>query len=233
MMDKQNPDTSKNTDSPSTKEVQQPSSPIKKGNDVDMDSVVKFISSVFEDAFKTFSNSKLIFPLLLVGLVSWLISFGTLLSAVFIVPLLVTIPLNIIYSFSVTSMTLEAATGKTPSINGAMKPVSRSIEYIITFVKILFEFIIRLFKPPYIIPGFKYAIGSWFFMLDNLENDTPNDKAVENSQNIAKGNILNLFFLMLTIVFGNFVLSLIPFVSIITTPFAGLCVAHAYLKLKK
>jgi len=242
-MDKQNPSSSMDQKSPKSDMSLEPtSSPIKKDSDIDTDSIINFIKEICGKSFETFKQPKLMVPLLIAGGVSWLIALLPILVLLTMPPLVlivapVTLVLGIMYSFSMANITLKASKGVTPTIGDATKPFPRIINYIISYILILVQFIIRLFQPPFILPGFKYAIGSGLFILENLENDTPNEQAIEKSQAITKGNLLNIFCLILSLAVVSVILTWIPLTfsiaTIITTPFTGLCVAHTYLKLKK
>lgn len=242
-MDKQSPTSSTEQKSAQTDMSLEPTStPIKKDSDIDTDSIIKFIKEICGKALETFKNPKLMGPLLIAGGISWLIAVLPIVVLFTMPPLVlivapVTLILGIMYSFSMANITLQASKGVAPTIGDATKPFPRIINYIISYILILIQFIIRLFQPPFILPGFKYAIGSGLFILENLENDTPNEQAIEKSQAITKGNLLNIFCLILSLTVVSVVLTWIPLTfsiaTILTAPFTGLCVAHTYLKLKK
>ncbi len=242
-MDNTNPNSSVENTTTKNQSTEPSSSPIKtegiNTKDIDTDSIMSFIKEIFSKSIKTFQDSKTMTPLLLAGLVSWIIVLIPMLGffSLSLITLLLTASAiaSIIFSFSVANIALKSAKGEVAKMEDATKPLSRIVDYIITYIQILIQFIIRLFQPPFIIPGFKYLIGSALFLMENLDNDTPNDKAVKKSLELTKGNVLNIFCLGIAIALLSIVLGLIPFAigTIFTTPFGALCLAHVYLKLKK
>lgn len=210
---------------------QTPTSPIK-SDKIDTDSIGKFIAEILQKALASFQDKKLLAPLIISGLVSWALVILPNISF-FLLPF--TLIGAIIYSFSLSNIGLQASKGTVPTINDATKTIPKTLDYIIAMLKIFLNFIIKLFQPPFIIPGFKYAIGSSFFIFENLENNTQIDKAMEVSRSITKGNILSIFCLSITIGIITMILSIIPFALglIFYIPFSALCGAHTYLKLKK
>lgn len=214
---------------------QTPTSPIKSNKidtNIDTDSIGKFVGEILKKALTSFQDKKLFVPLLVAGLVSWGLAILPLFMLI-LAPL--TIIASIIYGFSLSSIALQASKGNLPTVQDATKTIPKTIEYIIGILKIVLNFIIKLFKPPFIIPGFKYAIGSGLFIYENLENNTPTDKAMEVSRSITKGNILNIFCLGIVIAILNIIAGIIPLAigTIFLAPFSALCGAHTYLKLKK
>lgn len=239
-MDTQNPNTSVEQNSAQTEQVSEVASLIKKDSNIDTDSIMNFIKDIFGKSLKTFQDPKLMTPLLMAGLVAWAIEFTPTALAfislglgLLLVP--VSLVISVIFFFSLANIGLQAAKGNTPNTADATKPLSRIVNYLITYIKIFIQFIVKLFQPPFIIPGFKYAISASLFMLENLENNTPNEQAITKSQDYTKGNLLNLFCLSITITLVTIIGSLIPFsiATIVLAPFSGLVYAHAYLKLKK
>jgi hypothetical protein len=208
-------------------------------NKIDTDSIGNFITEIFNKTIETYKNPKLLTPLVITGVISWAILmlpvFGGFSLALIGILGLISIILSIIYSFAVVSIALKAAQGIVPTMNDVTKPLSRIPSYIVSYIKILIQFFIGLFKPPFIIPGFKYAIGSSLFVMENLNKETPQDQAIKNSLEMTKGNILNMFCTVIVIAILSMVLGIIPFAigTIISTPFGAVAAAHIYLKFKK
>lgn len=208
-------------------------------NNVDTDKIGKFVSKHFSNALKTFQNSKLMPALLIAGLVSFGINLLPVLGLMSLVllPILLplTIVLSIIFSFSLMNIALKATKGEVPTIKTATEPLPKIIPLLIGGLQVLIESIVKLFQPPFILPGIKNAIGSSFFVPLHLETPKGVSESVKHSKEVTKGNLLNLFALGFCVAILNFVGGIIPFGIglIFTSPFGYLVMVDAYREITK
>ena len=223
-----------------TSEVIKSAEPKTNGSTVNTDQVGAFVKEIIQKAINTYSDQQTAIQLVLAGSVSWVIAYAPVLAFWIFLPLvplmaLVSLVASIFYYFSLANIALKAAQKQPVTIADAIKPLSSVVGYVVTYIKIFISALVKLFEPPFVIPGIKYGIGSSLFLYENLDKNTENSKAVEYSLDITKGNILNMFALTVTTIIISIVLGLIPFSigTIFTAPFSALCVAHTYLKLRK
>lgn len=206
---------------------------------VDSDKVMAFVQEIIRKSINTYSDQKVATTLVIAGLVSWGIAllpiFAGFNLALLGILVIVSGVLSFLYTFSLANIALKSIQKETVTVNDATKPLSGAIGYLVTYIKIFVNFVVRLFQPPFIVPGFKYAISSGLFLYANLDKGNTNDEALKYSQEITKGNLLNIFGLLICIVVINIVLGILPFAigSVVAGPFSALCMAHVYLKLKK
>lgn len=223
-------ETNKTTDMVDTKTNNQ------SGN-VDTDKIGKFVSSHFSAAFKKYQNNKLMPALLIAGLVAFAINLLPFIGGLSLVLILapVSIVLSIIFSFSLINIALKASKEEVPTVQTALAPLPKIIPLIIGGVQVLIESIVKLFQPPFILPGIKNAIGASFFVPLNLETNKSVNESIKHSKEVTKGNLLNLFVLSIVVAIMNMIGGIIPFGFglIFTSPFGYLVIVEAYRSITK
>lgn len=237
-MDTNNPTNQPKEQQTSTPIKTQSSAPTSNNqNKIDTDSIVNFIQEILKETLNNFGDTKKAVPLIISGLVPvGIMLIGTLLAIPTIgLSLLVAIVLSVLWSIPMLNISLKVSQNQTVTMNDVTSTFSKIIPTIIQSIKIIIESIVKLFKPPFILPGIKHAIGSSLFLYENLATNKPMKDAAQTSRTITTGYILNIFVLQILLAVASSLISSITLGlgSIFTAPFTTLAIANTYKKLKK